>query len=369
MSGLNPGVTGVSESTTVEKKLIVSDVVSALTGTVSPTEEQVDLRDQMERAAAEFDKRTADAFGRALLDSLTEDPGNLRQLEALLILGLAHPDVLKKNRISLAVEGRRLGILLERNGEVDRARSVLELLSVRLPDERTIDHELAGLLRRSGNTDELVARYLKRAEAFIENGRVKEAIPWLQEILLLDRSRRDVARMIRDLRYEEAEKQVLVGRRNRWLVSLTLCATLATAVIYREITVRREFQALPEAVLSDRGLVTARLGAINEFIEEKRLWGGILGAKEEAARLEDRLDEMDHIESQRIKAAAAEQQRALELLENTRAEGLRLAERLEFQKALSAFERCLELKVPGWEHESRVRADVEALRNLLKGDQ
>jgi len=40
---------------TVEKKLIVSDVVSALTGALPSADGESDLTEQMERAAAEFD--------------------------------------------------------------------------------------------------------------------------------------------------------------------------------------------------------------------------------------------------------------------------------------------------------------------------
>ena len=116
------GRAAVAESA-IDRQLIVEDVVSALTCGFDDSDDPRDLSLKLQRAAEEFDRRTADAFGRALLDSLCEDPANLRQLEALLILGLAHPDVLRKHRISLAVEGRRLAVLLERSGELERARS------------------------------------------------------------------------------------------------------------------------------------------------------------------------------------------------------------------------------------------------------
>ncbi len=103
--------TASSQDVNNDEHLLVEDVVNALTGgDLQRDEESVDdLRERMEGAATEFDERTAFAFGRALLDSLCEDPGNLRQLEALLILGLAHPDVLERHRISLAVEGHDRG--------------------------------------------------------------------------------------------------------------------------------------------------------------------------------------------------------------------------------------------------------------------
>ncbi|MFT5051061.1 MAG: hypothetical protein ACI8QZ_002468 [Chlamydiales bacterium] len=354
---------------TANKTLIVSDVVSALTGTVDVPAEGTDLRGQMERAAEEFDKRTATAFGKALLDSLTEDPGNLRQLEALLILGLAHPDVLKKNRISLAVEGRRLGILLERAGEVERAQSVLELLSAHMPDERTIDHELAGLMRRSGNTDELVARYLQRADAFIAHGKVADAIPWLQEILLLDRSRRDVARMIRDLRYEEAERKVRSGRRNRLLLVLMLAATMITAVVYRELEVKREFGRMPTATGLEEEGVMVRLEAIQDFIASKRFWAGYFGATAECSKLQARLDELGQQAAARAAAEAIETQRTLEMANMSRVQAIQAVQRGEFALALATFRSCLEFDIPDWQYREQIEIDIQALVDHMEVSQ
>jgi len=354
---------------TANKKLIVSDVVSALTGTMEAPESTNDLRGQMERAAEEFDKRTATAFGKALLDSLTEDPGNLRQLEALLILGLAHPDVLKKNRISLAVEGRRLGILLERAGDVERAKGVLELLSSHMPDERTIDHELAGLMRRAGDTDELVARYLQRAEAFIEHGKVADAIPWLQEILLLDRTRRDVARMIRDLRYEEAARKIRSSRRNRILLVVMLAASIVTAVAFREIRAKQQFDELPTALGLEAPEVTRRLEAIQDFIAEKRFWAGYFGATAECTRLQGRLDELAAQRQARAAAAAVERQRTLEMADMTRVQAIQQVERGEIAAALETFRSCLEFDIPDWEHRERVEVDIQALVDHMESQQ
>lgn len=345
-----------------DSQLLVEDVVNALTGTTGQALDCEGLRIQMEHAAAEFDRRTADAFGKALLDSLTEDPGNLRQLEALLILGLAHPDVLSRNRISLAVEGRRLAVLLERSGDVERAKSVLEMLANRHPEERTIDHELAGILRRSGDTDELVERYMRRAQAAVSDGKAGEAIPWLQEILLLDRTRRDVARMIRDLRYQDAERTARGRRRNRLLVVLVLLSAGATAVAGRELKIERRYEQILPVVPSDPSTMYARRDALDAMLAEHRIFLRFTQVTDERDALRDSISEHERAKIDQQKRLAAAAQELLDTVEAVRLRGLRQSEMGNFDAALSSFEEALEQAPEGWAHTRQVQADVDALR-------
>lgn len=353
---------------TVDAQLIVEDVVSALTGDresegVAPA----DLGSHLERAAAEFDKRTADAFGKALLDSLCDDPGNLRQLEALIVLGLAHPDVLERNRISLAVEGRRLAVLLERSGEIERARCVLELLAGHMPEERSIDHELAGILRRSGNTAVLVERYLRRAEAAVAEGKSSDAIPWLQEILLLDRTRRDVARMIRDLRYQEADKETKRSRRNRLLILLVLVSAGLTSVVGREVRIHRSYNELVKADAADVNTLYERKAGIEELIKDHRLWIGWMAALSERDALTERIADLERENDRERKAFDTRVQRETELAEAARQRGLLKSEDGDFSGALQDFENALQHAASDWEHRDQVEADVAALRTWKAG--
>lgn len=345
-----------------ESTIIVEDVVSALTGPIveGGTEEH-DLAVQMERAAADFDKRTASAFGRALLDSLCDDPGNLRQLEALIILGLAHPDVLGQNRISLAVEGRRLAVLLERSGEMDRARGVLELLANRMPDERTIDHELAGMMRRSGNTDELVERYIRRAEDAIKDGNVSEAIPWLQEVLLLDRTRRDVARMIRDLRYQESDRIDARRRRSKLLLGIASLTALITMVVGREVSIHREMVALPVAEADDHAGLEARRASIQTLVEHHGIWTGVMAAREEVEAIAVKISQIDAAREDDLQRQAAKHASLTAQAEAKRMEGLVLSERGDFEGALGSFTNALGLAPLDWDYRERVQTDVTAL--------
>lgn len=95
----------------------VEKAIQALTGGLDRDLEVDDLRVMMESAAQEFDMRTARSFGSALLDQLSEDPANMRLLEALVILGLAHPEVLK----SAAERGDFMGALAAMGEALERA--------------------------------------------------------------------------------------------------------------------------------------------------------------------------------------------------------------------------------------------------------
>ena len=351
----------MTNSTLDQQQILVDDVVSALVG-AEGAEESIDLRQQMERAAEEFDNRTADTFGKLLLDNLTEDPANLRFLEALLVLGLAHPDILRRHRISLAVEGRRLAVLLERAGHLERARGLLELLAHHLPEERSIDHELAGILRRSGNTEELLDRYLERAEACVAEGKIGEAIPWLQEILLLDRSRRDVARMIRDLRYQEAERKESRGRRNRLLMVLLLISAAVSGLFAREQSIRSDYADIPGADLAQADSLRARQAAIQALVDRNQVWAGMLSAKNEIEELQGQIDELDHAKARRQREEELERKRLAILAEDARLRAVMHFERGEFEKALLDFRRAYSLGAPDWEHREQISREIEALQ-------
>lgn len=348
----------------------VEEVVRALTCAESPGEGGAeepggDLLAQMQRAAAEFDRRTAEAFGQALVNSLCDDPSNVRMLEALIILGVAHPDVLRRHGVSLAQEGRRLAVLLEHAGEVERARTLLELLATRLPGDRGLEQDLQGLMRRQGETDELVERCLRRADEAVQAGKPAEAIPWLQEVLLHDRGRRDVARMIRDLRYQEvAERRRRMRRRKAALVGVLISA-LATAGVVREARIRDEMATLPVVCADDPASIAARLAALDELVAEHRLWLGRPAVSSERAQLRIQLDRLEAKAAEQRRAAAEAARERAERAEAARLEGRIACERGEFREALALFRRALALGDPDWSRRPRIEADVRAIEAWL----
>ncbi len=352
----------------VPQYVLVDEVVSALTNPPSGEEGVVmDLKDQLQRAADEFDKRSAEAFGRALVESLCEDPSDVRRLEALLILGLAHPSILELYHVSLANEGRRLCILLENQGDLERARGMLEMLNTRVPDDRDLQQDLSSMMRRCGDVTELVDRCLRRAEEAVEKGTPMDAIPWLQEVLLHDQSRRDVARMIRDLRYQEMEDQVQNRKRNRVLGVLVLVSMVLGGFVVREFQIKGAYDNLPQAVLDNRASIDARAQGIDELIASHRLWVGMFGLVQERNDL--------HLNSERLGAEEAAQARVLKeaaLERSAKAEKLRL-EAIDavmgnnYGKAKELFETALSLGAQDWPRRERILANIAAIDDLLQG--
>ncbi len=293
----------------------------------------------------------------------------MRLLEALVILGLAHPDVLSEARISLAVEGRRLAVLLERSGDVERAQALLEFLAGHMPLDRTVDQELAGLMRRNGNTAELVERYLARADDAVNGGRVSEAIPWLQEVLLLDRTRRDVARMIRDLRYGEVERERRKRRGVRLVLGLSgLCFLVTMGVAWNREAARR-YANLPSVSGSNLQMMAARLEALQDLSATRPVWTGSLKVREEQDRIHWQMREVQRLEREEQIAAELAEQLQLAQAEAARVRGLTHAERGDFKAALAAFGEALDKAPEGWEHLPQIRVDHEALSQHLAQEQ
>ncbi len=362
-------------STVTEKKQLVEEIVVALTGAPTSDTRTNNLNDQMARAAMEVDERTAGAFGKALLDSLCEDPGNVRQLEALMILGLAHPDVLRSRGISLSMEGRRLAILLDQRGEGDRARCLLDLIASKVPEEPRLDpappeESERSEVHGSESTEVVVEHYLKKARACVKSRRFGEAITWLQEVLLVDRSRRDVARMIRDLRYQESASRFKKKRVVRKAFLVLMLAGCVAWVVHRERGIRDIVRALPPGggIEASDAQLESRLAGLEGVIDQYHVWVGLLDAKHEVksrhAEIERRREKV--AEAERLREAA--EARKLDLAEAARLRGLMRVELGEFDLALADFAESLSLAGEGWEHRTRVQADVAALEAWKRGE-
>jgi hypothetical protein len=326
----------------------------------------------MARAAKEVDERTASAFGKALLDSLCEDPGNVRQLEALMILGLAHPDVLRCRGISLSMEGRRLAILLDQRGEGDRARCLLELIASKVPEEPRLDPAPPEKPEEHGSesTEVVVERYLKKARACVKSRRIGEAITWLQEVLLVDRSRRDVARMIRDLRYQESASRYKKKRVVRKAFLVLMFAGCVAWVVHRELGIRDIVRALPPGggiEASDEQL-DSRLAGFEGVIDRYHVWVGLLDAKHEVQSLRAEIERRREKEAEAERLRENAEARKLDLAEAARLRGLMRVELGEFDAALADFAESLSLAGEGWEHRTRVEADVAALEAWKRGE-
>lgn len=345
--------------------LFVDDVVAALTGAVDTRgDARSALKAQMQRATDEFDQRTAEAFARALLESLCEEPIDLRKLEALLILGLAHPSVLDRHRISLAVEGRRLAAMLERKGEIERARVLLEVVT---------QHESGALGRAAPQpaatppaaSEDDIQRYLAIAEKAASRGRTNEAIRALQEVVALDRNRRDVARMIRDLRFADKDRRARLVRRLKAFAVLCVLGAIAAGVVWRERSLADRWATLPARIEGDRAAVQRRLDAIDAFVASQRLWIGLPEALRETAALRTELTRLDEAEARRKHEEAVVRSRAFDLCEAARSRGLALAQEGKFEAALVDLKQALALADPAWAHRGEVQSNIDAIEKWL----
>lgn len=345
--------------------LFVDDVVAALTGAVDTRgDARTALKAQMQRATDEFDQRTAEAFARALLESLCEEPIDLRKLEALLILGLAHPSVLDRHRISLSVEGRRLAAMLERKGEIERARVLLEVVAQHengtLPEPAS---SVAAIPPVASEDD--IQRYLAIAEKAASRGRTNEAIRALQEVVALDRNRRDVARMIRDLRFAEKDRRVRFVRRLKAFAVLCVVGGLVAGAVWRERLLAERWTTLPSAVEGDRASVQRRLDAIDAFVASQRLWIGLPDALRETTTLRTELTRLDEAQARRKHEDAVVRSRAFDLCEAARTRGMALAQEGKFEAALVDLKQSLTLAAPDWARRGEVQSNIDAIENWL----
>jgi Flp pilus assembly protein TadD len=337
----------------------VDEVIAALTGAAGAPD-RPDFRSEVERARG-YEPERADLCFQALIEHLTDAPDDHRALEALLALGLGFPALLQKHRISMPQEGRRLAILLEKQGEAERAQYVLEVLSSKHPGNRALDHELAGVMRRNGNLARLVERHLARAEQAMREGKREEAIRWLREVLTLDSTRRDVARMIRDLRFEQAQRSQAWRKRARAVAIATVAVVAVAGVVVREARLDAEYATVPEAPGGDLAALQVRMNSIDEMIESNPLWLGMFQAGRERSRLRTEITRIQMARAEKEREAAAERARIETLAEAERSQGRLLAEQSQFDQALEHFQLALRHAPPDWKHRAEVQRDVDAI--------
>jgi tetratricopeptide (TPR) repeat protein len=364
-----------------EKNLFVEDVVTALTGPVDASGNSTTaLRDQMRRATDEFDQRTAEAFARSLLDALCQDEIDVRRLEALLILGLAHPTILAHHRISLRTEGKRLATMLEHQGQADRARCLLEVIEQNAPDESfVVEAEESPVVpvedKKKGkgkgqagepqSSEEQVVEYLRRADHCAELGRTSEAIRWLQEVIALDRNRRDVVRMIRDLRWGENERKARNTRRLKFVLLALLLCGVAYGVHWREDHINELYRAIPPAT-SEIPSLRDRLESIDALVASNYVWFGMGPALREQNRLHRQISIAEAKAAEAAHEAAVARAQKSEEANAALSRGMLLAQQGHFEEALTDLRHALEISDDSWPERKQVEANVVAIEAWLK---
>jgi tetratricopeptide (TPR) repeat protein len=349
---------------------IVEDVVATLTTSAGAGYGgAAALRAGMRRATDQFDEHAAAALARALVDTLSQSPDNVRVLETLVILGLAHPGALAQHRISLTTEGRRLAVLLEQAGQFERAYCLGELIAERaLPENGGVTPESA----------QAVEQLVRDADFAAARGRTEAAIRCLLEAQRLDPERQDVVRAIRDLRRRREFRKARTVRALKLAFAFTLLSGVGTAILLRETRIWSHWKALPMADPDDLGAMRARLDGIDAMFAREQVWITMPAALLDRDRLRHDIalrarpvlpvltDVAPELEAQTQASGA------YELAEEARVSGLHHAEKGLITEAIADLRRSLELAPAEWVHRDKVQADVNALeawqkKNSLEG--
>ncbi|MHC5062700.1 MAG: outer membrane protein assembly factor BamB family protein [Planctomycetota bacterium] len=114
--------------------------------------------------------------------------------------------------------GKELVDLYLEIGEVERVRGILEKLLRDNPNDVELKKSLINVHTKVGDTKRVVDLYHSMAEDLVQQRNPIEAIKYLQKILMIDRSRKDISERIRSL-YQLDERR---RSRRRSLVALGL---------------------------------------------------------------------------------------------------------------------------------------------------
>lgn len=347
--------------------LIVRDAILAINGA---PEKRSEHREHLRARIAEvarMEPRTAEECVEALSGVADGEGAEPDVLEALIIVALAQPDLAERLGLATVTIGRRLASRLEKLAEIERTVAVLELLQQHFPGNDSLEHDLAQLMRRQGMIQDLVDRYFGRARSLLREGRNEEAAGWLREVLQLDPSRKDAARMIRNLRFKRsgAGKSSLSSGARFLLVTLALSVG-ATYAVLRELRLRDEFRTLPQASEARPESIEKRLAALERFVKAHPVWHGALGVLSERSDLRVQMQVLR--DRQRL-AAEQEERSRVERLENAslcRARGMQLFEEGDLSGALEAFRESLRYGGETWSERENVAKDVADLEAHLR---
>jgi tetratricopeptide (TPR) repeat protein len=221
------------------------------------------------------------------------------------------------------------------------------------------------MMRRTGNADRLVERYLRRAEECVASDRTKEAISWLQEVLLIDRSRRDVARMIRDLRWGDQEKRVRWRGRLRSSAIVLVLVTAVALVVQRERDVAARFAAVPAAIVGDLASLRQRAEQLDRLQAENPFSVRLFEAGRERARLQVEITQLEAQSAQQQLARRSQRETELAIAESARKQGRILAQQDRYPEALEQFERALASGPGDWNMRAQIVKDVAAIREWI----
>ncbi|QDV07785.1 hypothetical protein Poly30_33180 [Planctomycetes bacterium Poly30] len=180
--------------------------------------------------------------------------------------------------------------------------------------------------------------------------------------------------MIRDLRFDEIERADKRRRLVRLVVGCLLVSTAGSYLVSREIKIREEHRALPEAQLGDLSSLRMRHAAIESMLAKHHVWTGAFSAREELDDLVVSIHQQETTLARLEAKKAEEEKRLLEEAESARVRAYVFVERRQYDLALNSLQRALEMAdslgdgaFPGgsWEHRDRILIDIHELQGLL----
>jgi tetratricopeptide (TPR) repeat protein len=352
--------------------LIVRDATLAVNGAPEKRgEPREHLRLRIEEVS-HMDPRTAEECVEVLSSVAGGEAADPDVLEALVIIGLAHPSLAERMNLPTEMTGRRLAARLERNADIDRSVAVLELLQQHFPGQEALESDLAALMRRQGMVQDLVSRYFERAHRLVREGRNNEAAGWLREVLQLDPSRKDAARLLRNMRFKSAIR--LHKRKSKSGGSTFVLVTLVLAVgffygLMREYRLHGELIALPEASTDSVPALKRRLADLESFVDRHPVWHGMFQVLAERSELRIQLAVLEEKARQEREAVERALRERLESAELCRERGLMRIQAGDTHGALEAFREALEFGGQEWDKRERVLRDVSDLEASAKDQQ
>jgi len=348
--------------------LIVRDATLVINGAPEKRREPGSHLPHRLAEIAVMDLDLIEECAEVLMTAASGEESDPEVLEALILIGISQPHLASRIGLTPASTGRRLAARLERMGRSDHAQALLELLVDEVPGDPSLERDLGALMRRRGMVRDLADRYLDRAQNLIREGRTQEATGWLREILQLDERRKDVARLIRDLRFQEHSLEKT--RKIRWrFVLVALLTSLGASLLFlREFQLLEKYREITPVIEGKPYSVAERLSALERFIEANPAWHRSFHVLKERSTLRI---ELDRVEERSLVLQQRREQRKRERLLSAEAamhKGHSFADATDWNKALAEFGQALELGGESWAHREQVQRNVDAIRAYLQGE-
>lgn len=156
-------------------------------------------------------------------------PTDLNACQRVVELSVGRPELSTEDFDPLQV-GKDLVDLYLEIGEVERVRVLLEELLREHPNDIELKKSLINVHTKAGDTRRVVELYESIAEDLTRNGDPIQAIKYLQKVMQIDRSRKDISERIKLLyRVDERKRS---RRRSLVALGLVFCTLVVGAVGY-----------------------------------------------------------------------------------------------------------------------------------------